>query len=137
MEKVVADKRDKSERTMADDLLAELSKKQKAMKKSSERSKEIQEELLVLAEKHPEWFDGKTAKLENGELKWVASSVPVIPDTVDLDLLGEKYPSLVVVKRNIPITALRTFLNDDVHGKELREAGLDIETTDRFSAKPN
>lgn len=136
MKKVEATK-EKSDKGQVEDLLKAMTRDQRKINTLAVKMQDRTQAIMELAEDHPEWFKGKTANLENGALKYEASSKPVIPADVDLDDLATEYPSLVKVTKSVPVGALRTFLEDEKHGAALRDAGFDIESVDKFKVIPN
>lgn len=124
----------KSDRAVAEELLADYAEWTKQNKALGKELKEMEAELLELAEKHPDWFDGKTANFENGQLKWVAASTVKVPEDFDLKGLQKIYPALVDVKvtESIPVSKLRAYMDDPKMSVKITEMGISIETVDKF-----
>lgn len=136
---VKTDKRQKSTRKLADELLAEYGKQEQFAKETAARKKEIEADLLEMAERNEGWFDeGKTANFEHGQLCWKASSKVHTPENFDLSKFAKKFPHLVKVKtsESIVLSRLKVYLEDPRQAGDIKKAGVEIRSEDRFVVTP-
>lgn len=131
MEAVEAQHKQRSDRKIAEQLLSQWNEHNKTSKEATAEKKALELALHELAEKHEEWFDGKTAEFDNGRLKWVAKSKLNLPSDFDMDKFRKKYPNLVKVKEEIPISKARSYEGDPNYDK----FGISIETEDVFAVE--
>lgn len=140
MEAIKAQTKQKSDKAIVNDLLAEYAMHDKAIRSQNAAKKELEMQLLEMAEENPQWFEeSKTLTVENGQIKWIATSKVVTPEGFDLSAFAKKFPTVVKVKtsESIQIAKLRVFLEDPKHGKVINDLGVSIESTDKFSVVAN
>lgn len=131
MQAIKADERQKSDRRIAEELLNEYAQYQATRKEAGSEMRAIELSLLELAEKHPEWFDRKTANFESGKLKWKVTSKLELPDDFDMAKFKRKFPHLVKTTDTIPIAKIRSYQDDPSFGKW----GIEITTKDVFDVE--
>lgn len=137
MSTVQTTKKQKSDKGQVEDLLKKSTINQRKINSLAVKNQKYEQEIMEYLEKHPDWFDGKTARFENGVAKYVASSKAIIPENVDLEELQEEYPSVIQLQLRVPVGKLRTFLEDEKQGEALRNLGFSVESVDNLKITPN
>ncbi len=131
MEAIQTESKQKSDRNIARELLGQYKSYDQTQKESSHEKKAIELALLEIAERHPEWFDGKTAHFEGGRLKWVASSKIELPEDFDMKTFKKKFPNLVRVIEQVQLGKARAYVGDPNYEK----FGIEIMTYDTFKVE--
>ena len=123
----------KSDRRIAEELLGQYAEYNQTAKECAVEKKAIEMSLLELAEKNPDWFEGKTAHFEKGKLKWVAKSKVELPAGFDMAKFKRKFPNLVKVSESVQLSKARAH-----EGEQGYDAfGIEIVTKDVFSVVEN
>ena len=135
METLEAQTREKSDKTITEDLLLQYLQCETEVKKANSDKRAIETQLLELAEKHTEWFDGKTATFENGKLRWVAISTVNLPDEFDMKAFVKRLPNLVKISESLQISKLRPYMEDSKLSKEIGKFGISISVSDKFKVE--
>ena len=131
MEAIQTKSKQQSDRKIAEELLGQYKAYDKTQKESSCEKKAIELDLLELAERHPEWFDGKTARLDSGKLRWVAKSKIELPEGFDMGRFRKKFPNLVRVTEQVQLIKARAYEGDPNYDK----FGIEIVTDDAFKVE--
>lgn len=129
MRAIVASEKEVSDKKAVEGLLTSYFEFEKQKKEAAKETLKLKDEILAIAEKHPEWFQGKTATMENGKLKWKAGSKMTKPEDFDMGKFKKKFPNLVKVSETIDLSKARGYEGDPAFEKY----GIVFETKDTFA----